>query len=111
MKYVLPIFFAFFCANASSTTVNGTEVKSILVGKYYGDKAFIEIESKPEIPNGHCQSNGTYNYVLDTSTELGRLTLSLVLTAYAAKSSILIDGYDTCDTFGGVEDLKQFQLQ
>jgi hypothetical protein len=111
MKYFWLILVSIYCNNASATTVDGTVVKSLLLGKVYGEKAFIEVGTKPTLTSGHCQTNGTYNYVLDISTELGRSILGLVLTAYAAKSNIYINGYDTCETFGGVEDLRQFELK
>ena len=111
MKYVWVILITTFCSAASATTVDETVVKSLLMGKAYGEMAFIEVGTKPIIPNGHCQTDDAYNYVLDISTELGRSLLGLVLTAYAAQSAIYINGYDTCDAYNGVEDLRQFKLK
>ena len=90
-----------------ASDVETAKIKSILAGKVYGNIVFLEISTKPNLPDGHCQTNPRWNYAFDPTTEIGKVTLSIALTAYASQRDVYLNGYDNCDVYPGVESLRQ----
>lgn len=111
MKSFLFALLIVFPSVGFASYVPSTKITKVLLGEAYGDKAFIELETKPDIPSDHCQSNPNFSYVFDISTELGKATLSVVLSAYMAQKNVYVNGFDTCTIYSGVENLRQIQLQ
>jgi hypothetical protein len=90
---------------AAASEINPTQVTQVLAGPHYGNKVIITISNKPQsIPS--CQTNPRYSYVFDASTESGKVTLSLVLTAYASGKNVWLGGLERCDLYSGIESLK-----
>lgn len=111
MKFLYIVLMLIVSNQVLAGFVNQTKIKELLIGKVYGDIVFIETETRPTLSSGHCADNASYSYVFDISTDVGKATLSIALAAYASKSPVYINGYDTCDLYEGVEDLRQIRLQ
>jgi hypothetical protein len=104
------IFQAMMIASAQASSVDPTQITRVLVGPNYGTKVILTISNKPaQVPA--CQTNPGYNYVFDASSEVGKITLSVVLTAYASGKSVWLGGSDQCDIYAGVETLKHIVVQ
>lgn len=67
---------------------------------------FVVLSVKPG-SQPSCQTNPNFSYVFDATTAVGKITLSLVLTAYTTQQDVYIDGDDTCSVHGSVESLRQ----
>lgn len=111
MKNIVPYLLISFCYSASASYVDPTKIVGVLAGETYGNTVFLQIEPKPAtLPE--CQKNPLYNYAFDPTTEVGKVTLSMVLTAYASQKDVYLNGYDLCNTNNaGVEDLRQIWLK
>ncbi len=111
MKKVL--FIGILLSNVSfASTIATTKISSILMGEAYGNVALIGISVKPgTVPA--CQTNPDYNYIIDLSTDVGKATLSLALTAYAAQKDVYLNGFDSCTLLPsvGVERLRQIWIK
>ena len=111
MKYYYLLFLLLACNSSIASSINGTKIEAILAGEVYGNVVFLKINPKPPTLPG-CQTNTIFNYAFNPTTEVGTVTMSMVLTAYAAGSNVYLNGYDVCTTnSAGVEDLRQFQVQ
>ena len=111
MKKVFLILSLLLTFDASASAVNGAIIDQVLIGEVYGNMAFIRLKTKPTLPEGHCSTNSNYNYVFDISTQVGKATLSMVLSAYAAQKPVYANGYDVCTIYSNVENLRQLRLQ
>lgn len=89
---------------AMASSVNPTKITKVLVGPDYGTKAFITVSTKPSAVPA-CQTGNIYDFVFDGATDTGKLTLGVMLAAYTAKQDVWIGGKDSCQLYGGVEDL------
>jgi len=87
-----------------ASSVDPTKITQVLAGPSYGNKVFLVISNKADI-TPDCQSNIRYNYVFDGTTEQGKITLSLVLAAYATQKNVWLGGKNTCLLHSSVEDL------
>ncbi|USD33646.1 MULTISPECIES: hypothetical protein [Vibrio] len=82
-----------------------TTIKRVLSGPEFGKQVLITVDTNPSsLPE--CHTNQWYNYVFDGTTPEGQMTLSLVLTAYAAQKTVVVSGTNSCTLRGGVENLK-----
>ena len=85
-------------------------VEAVRVGPVNGDIVTIRmqgtISGKPL-----CSNNPYYDFALDLSGPGGKETFSVLLSAYHMKTSISIEGFNTCNIMSNVEDLKQLALQ
>lgn len=107
---VLFIFLAMMVSSAQASSVNPTQITGVLVGPNYGTNVILTISNKPaQVPA--CQTNPGYNYVFDASTEVGKITLSVVLTAYASGKSVWLAGSEQCDVYPGIETLHHIVAQ
>ncbi len=108
MKFFLMIF-ALFCAAANGSTVDSTKITNILVGPQFGNRVMLTLSNKP-LDAPACQTK-THSYAFDGTTESGKMTLSVVLAAYAAKKDVTLGGNNTCDLYSGIEDLRYVFVQ
>ncbi len=114
MKYIVAIITLIYVQASVASTVNSTQITSILVGKVYGNVAFIGVSTKPILSDlPECQTNPNYNYAFDPTTEIGKVTLSIALTAYASQKPVFINGYSNCNLYPsvGVEELRQLMAK
>lgn len=112
MKKILSIFILFilFSTSIHASDINKTKITQILVGPTYGKKVILVISIKPsELPS--CQTNTKYSYAFDGTTESGKMTLSLVLAAYATQKNVWLGGKNTCSIHGGIEDLAHIVVK
>jgi len=87
-----------------ASNISSTKITRVLVGPGYGKNVILTISAKPTaLPS--CQTNTSYNYVFDGSTDEGKMTLSVVLTAYASQKDVWLGGKNTCSLYSGIEDL------
>jgi hypothetical protein len=94
----LPVF-------SFASNIGNTKITRVLVGPHYGKNVILTISVKAtELPS--CQTNKGYSYVFDGTTASGKMTLSVVLAAYAAQKDVWLAGTNTCSLYGGIENLK-----
>jgi hypothetical protein len=101
-----------FTQLSAASTINSTKITAILAGEVYGNVVLIKISAKPtDIPT--CQTNPTLSYAFDPSTVVGKTTLSMALSAYAAGKDVYLNGYNDCNLSPslGVERLRQIRVQ
>lgn len=104
MKFLL-ILAVFISNYASASSVSVTQITRVLVGPQYGNKVILAVSTKAaDIPS--CQTNSRYNYVFDGTTAVGKITLSVVLAAYAAQKDVWLGGGDNCSLHNVIESLK-----
>ncbi len=107
MKKLLITATILFCMSGSvkASDVASTTIKEVAVGPLFGNNVFIALSSIPT-DSPTCHTNSGYSYVFDASTESGKITLSVVLAAYATKTNIKIGGISDCVIYNGVENLN-----
>ncbi len=105
------IFICLFVSQVSfASTINSTKIIEVLAGEAYGDKVFLKVSVKPtNAPS--CQTNPNYSFVFNPTTEVGKITFSMILAAYASGKNVYIDGWHNCNTYSGVESIRQIRLQ
>ncbi|TVZ39024.1 hypothetical protein P886_3411 [Alteromonadaceae bacterium 2753L.S.0a.02] len=96
--------------NSYGTAVDTTKITQVLLGPAFDKKVFLVLETRPAV-RAECNTNGTYTYVFDGTTEVGKNLLSVSLAAYASKANVKIGGYDTCNMYGDVEDLRYINIK
>jgi len=95
-------------ANASYT--ESTKIQEVLVGNDFGTKVLLELTNKPQPASG-CNNNSRYSYAFDAGTESGKITLSVVLSAYVAQKEVYISGADVCNVYSGIEDMNSIRAR
>jgi len=111
VKKILSILsFLLLPAIVNASDISTTKITQVLVGPSYGNKVFLTLSVKPTgLPS--CQINTRYNYVFDGTTESGKMTLSVVLAAYATQNDVWLAGKNTCSFNSTVEDLKHIVVK
>ncbi|ESP94641.1 hypothetical protein [Pseudoalteromonas luteoviolacea] len=105
MKKLLLVVGLVVSHSGLASSVDPTKITQVLVGPNYGKNVILTVSNKPtNAPS--CQTNANYSYVFDGTTEVGKMTLSVVLAAYAAQKDVWLGGTDTCTLYGGIENLK-----
>jgi hypothetical protein len=109
---ILSISFLLFCNQsiAIGSTIDNTFIIEILAGEINGNVAILKISPKPT-NSPSCATNPNFSYAFDISTEVGKATLSMVLTAYAANKKIYLDGDGSCSLYSRIESLRQIRLK
>ena len=109
-KIVLVILgYVLVSTNAIAGSAFGT-IDLVELGPLYGDKVFIKIKGDVT-GQPACHTNPNYNFAFDVSEPGGSATLSVVLSAKAAKQKIRISGYAQCTRIAGVEDLRWIRIE
>lgn len=112
MNRLFLVVLLFVQGSVFASTVDNTKIKSILAGQTYGNVVFLQIDPKPSTIDATCQQNSQYNFAFDPTTEIGKVTLSMVLTAYASQNDVYLDGDKLCGTnSAGVEDVRQIWIK
>ncbi|TDF41957.1 hypothetical protein EYS14_03695 [Alteromonadaceae bacterium M269] len=93
---IVALMISMFATNVSvASDANPTKITQVLVGPQYGNRVLITVSPKaPTVPG--CQVSPWYDYSFDGSTESGKITLSVVMAAYAAQRNVWIGGKNTC---------------
>ena len=110
MKYIGLVLLLLFSQLSTASVVSTTKVKYVLGGDYSGSLVYVGLTSRPGNAPA-CHNNPDYDYIFDASTEAGKITLSLVLTAYTTGKDIWISGTDTCNLKQGMESLRLIWLK
>ena len=86
-------------ASACCSTVNGTVTAiSVLPGGQF----FFGLSGSE---SGKPACNTTNRYVVDTNTQGGRSTMSVVLSAYLSGKTLTVLGFQTCTIWSDSEDM------
>jgi hypothetical protein len=98
------------CSTGFASGVGTTTITKVLAGPNFGNKVFVEVATRPvSVPD--CQTNSWWSYVFDATTEAGQATLSIVLLAYASKTTVDIGGTDACSLYTNVESLGHIYVK
>ena len=95
---------------ALAGTIDPTSISRLMVDENYGDKLFIDATLSHSNPM-ECQTNNSWEFVLDMSTPQGEHYYSMLLTAYATKQPVLLGGAGVCTHHGDIEDLRRIELK
>ncbi len=112
VKKLIVVFCIFFSQLSMASQVNSTKITGVLSGPKYGNNVLIAISTKPspsDLPD--CNDNASFTYVFDASTDVGKTTLAVVLTAFTSKKEVLLSGSHTCTLFENAENLGQIWVK
>ena len=88
------------------------KITGIHSGPNVGPITFIIVEGEKQVDVAvPCDNNLWYTYAFDASTEAGKVTLTMAMTAYAANKTVYLGGLETCNLHSSVEDLRWIRLQ
>lgn len=107
MKLPLMMMVGLISGLAQTSEITNTKITRTMMDANYGSILFIQVDGAPERTN--CHKNGTWDYVLPTSTDFGKQMLSQILTAHAANKSVSIKGNDDCPV-GSTEEMIRLEL-
>lgn len=110
VTYSLAIAMYFITMHIHASVVKHTTITKVLAGPEYGDIVFITINNKSE-STPKCQNNPGHDYAFDPTTDMGLVTLNLVIEAYVHQKVVQISGTDKCSNFSNVEDLRYIMLK
>ncbi len=104
---------ALICASSSASAISSFEgkIEQLLSGPLNGNNLSIRVDrSTGSIvdPLANCD-NPQYDYFIDMSTESGQFYASMLLTAFTANQTVIIQGLDVCQ--GGVESVRYILLK
>jgi hypothetical protein len=109
MKKIIPryslLLLSLLSFNTIASTIDNTKISKILIGPQFYNNVFLVLDTKPSNIPG-CQTNSAYSYVFDGTTDVGKMTLSAALSAYAAQKFVTIGGGNDCTLYGNVENLN-----
>ncbi len=107
-KLVLAISIAACSSFSAASAVNST-ITSLMVDKNYTGRAFVNLA---HAPTGTCTTNTAWEFVLDTSDEMGKLIYTNLLTLYATGNTATFTGTGLCDEpHAGIEQLRRVELK
>jgi hypothetical protein len=95
---------------ALAGTIDSATITRLMGDENYGDKLFIDVSMSHSDPI-ECQTNKSWEFVLDMSTPQGEHYYSMLLTAYASKQPVLLGGAGVCSLHGDIEDLRRIELK
>lgn len=85
-------------------------ITSLMIGRSHGAKVFIKVSAAPA-GRPACATNSSWHYVLALTDNLAEQQLSLLLTAYAAKTTVYLEGGNDCTVHSGIEDFRRVELR
>jgi hypothetical protein len=101
------ISFPAFFVDAQAGDAVGT-VQEVHMGPLYGTRVFLKIAGT--IDMGDCHTNH-FHFVFDSAVAGGKELLSASLAAKTSQSTVRVNGFDTCNLYAGVEDLRWLTLE
>ncbi len=99
-----------FSVFANSAGVYDGIVESVQSGPVYSGKVFVKINGDASNIPG-CVENKTWTLIFDGTSEEGKITTSIFMTAYASGNLVSAVGKGTCNLWDGVEDLSHVRFQ
>ncbi len=106
LAFTLLSIFSISCLAASS--VDSAVISEVLSGPSQGGKVLLKVSPNPSSLIGCSAEIGTtWNYVFDSSTDDGKNTLSMVLTAYASGKPVKLVGASECGINGSPHDVER----
>lgn len=110
MRIILCLIAVLVSSGVNASVAKETKITKVLAGPDYGDLVFVTVSVKPlNLPK--CQSNPGHDFAFDPTTDMGKVTLELVMDAYIHQKVVQIAGGNECDNFKNVEDLKYLMLK
>ena len=108
MKKLLTVGTTLICLSAAQVAqaaydFTGT-IKQLYMGPSYSGKVFIEVASPPTGSVG-CDTDATFDFVLDATTAEGKVSYSALLSAYLAGRTVRLVSSDTCTVHSTVPNL------
>ena len=75
----------------------------------YDTKLFVKMSAAVSNPIT-CSTHPSWDFVLDTSTELGWQMYAILQNAYNNGTQVSLLGAGDCDTYSGIETLRRIDL-
>jgi hypothetical protein len=88
-----------FAGSVSSATIT-----RLAIYQQIGSFLFISVD-QPVNAKPACSTNTGFQFAIPLSTEIGRQTMALLLSARAAQISVDLAGSGSCDLYSNVETL------
>ncbi|WP_299490079.1 hypothetical protein [uncultured Shewanella sp.] len=108
-KSIIGLLMLFFSTSAIASTSNG-KIIDYWIHNFHDSFAFT-VENQTGRP--YCASYGTIagRYVVDTTTEKGKLIATAVMAAKAADTSVHVEGTGDCLYYTDSEDLNWLHVE
>ena len=90
------------------------KVKTIATGPSLGNIVLVQVEehSSSAAWSSSCSANSYWSFKFDTSLNGGKEAYSLLLSAHAAKSNVVLSGAGTCSgQWGDVQDMAYTRFE
>ena len=84
---------------------NTGKIIRVLTGPTYSNLAFIKIAPDPA-SRPACSTNTNWHYTVRIDNDTGKATLSVILTAHSSGKTVTVNGFETCNNYPNVDDLK-----
>jgi len=95
------------------TDITNVKITAVRTGTWYGEFVTFKVSPAPTSrPNCH-NIDPRGHYVIDTSKPGGKQWLSVILSAYATKSTVDVWGTESCIAVNGLlgEELETIELK
>lgn len=99
----------FLSGQVMSTTpgdVNGNIVRVAVIN----GAAYITTNPRPS-PKPSCATNTNFDFAFSINDDTGKATLNMALTAYAAKSNVIVRAAGNCTVHVNMDDVKYLILE
>ncbi|MGD9807051.1 MAG: hypothetical protein AB7E76_04350 [Deferribacterales bacterium] len=109
MKLVLTLTLA-FCFSISAFAGGSYTGKVKTVINYTERSGVVMLKVDPTVAvllnPAACATNPYYQFAFKASTADGLVTLALLMSAFNAQQTMILEGTGTCNNYPGIEDLK-----
>ncbi|WP_153067088.1 hypothetical protein [Steroidobacter cummioxidans] len=109
VKNVFVLSVAGFSSVAAAGDMTGV-IREVHLGPVYGTKVFLKIDGTATTLPPSCQTDTGYKFVFDADSPTGRALLATALAAQVSGQNVKLNGYNECNLFGTVEDLRWLSL-
>lgn len=92
-----------------ASSISNASITKLMNDRNYLNYTYIKLDSGPSRIEGHCSSNTTWDFVLNTEDEFGKLMHSQLLAAFAAGKTVILAGNGDCSV-GSTENLRRVEV-
>ncbi|AWF81794.1 hypothetical protein BTJ40_13695 [Microbulbifer sp. A4B17] len=109
MRILVVVLLSFYSAFSNAELTYSGKISQIHTGPQYQGRIFIETE---DTPTGEvtCSTNASFSFAFEGTTEEGKMYLSILLSALAAKRDVVIKSSDDCSIYSNVADLRNLSI-
>lgn len=109
MKKIVLLVIIIMSNATQASTLNNTKITRLMNDRSYLNFTFIQATGAPNRDGGHCHTNGTWDFVLNTDDSFGKQMHAQLLAAFAAGKTVELHGTDSCP-IGNAEELRRIEI-